>query len=100
MFNQRFFEIKMATQGKMTNWVEDKMTNPSTLIPELVVPPECRLLFLHFTDTPGGNEHLIKEEIEEKEDKRKPRQLNKAEVNKTKRNKPSKKFTKKKKVAK
>ncbi|GBN91411.1 hypothetical protein AVEN_33985-1 [Araneus ventricosus] len=81
----------------MTNWVEGKMTNPSTLIQELVVLPECHLPFLQLNGTSGKNEHPIKKEIEEKEDKRKLLQLNKAEVNKTKSNKNS---TKKKKVAK
>ncbi|GBL72097.1 hypothetical protein AVEN_115107-1 [Araneus ventricosus] len=84
----------------MTNWVEGKMTNPSTQIQELVVLPECHLPFLKLTRTPGQNEHLIKKEIEEKEDKRKHWQLKKAESNKTKRNKNSKNSTKKKKVAK
>ncbi|GBM83078.1 hypothetical protein AVEN_73078-1 [Araneus ventricosus] len=84
----------------MTTWVEGKMTNPSTLIQDLVVLPECHLPFLKLTGTPGENEHPIKNEIEEREDKRKLCQLKKAEVNNTKRNKPSKNSTKKKKVAK
>ncbi|GBN63817.1 hypothetical protein AVEN_112966-1 [Araneus ventricosus] len=79
--------MKMAMSDKMTNWVEGKMTNPSTMIQEFVVLPECHLPLMQITGTPGKNEHLIKKEIEEKEDKRKPCQLNKAEVNKTKRNK-------------
>ncbi|GBL72333.1 hypothetical protein AVEN_115277-1 [Araneus ventricosus] len=48
----------------MTNWVEGKMTNPSTLIQELIVLPECPLPFLQVTGTPGENEHLMKKEIE------------------------------------
>ncbi|GBL72371.1 hypothetical protein AVEN_33708-1 [Araneus ventricosus] len=88
----------MAVPSKMTNRVKAKMANPSMLIPELVVLPECHLPFLQFTGTPEKNEHIIKKEIEEKEDKRKLRQLNKAEVNETKRNKPSKNSAKKKKA--
>ncbi|GBM95013.1 hypothetical protein AVEN_271030-1 [Araneus ventricosus] len=89
------FLYKKVKLGKMTNWVEGKMSNPSTLNQELVVLSECHLPFPQLT--PGENEHFIKNKIEEKEDRRK---LNKAEINKTKRNKPPKNSTKKKKVAK
>ncbi|GBM09230.1 hypothetical protein AVEN_37097-1 [Araneus ventricosus] len=89
----------MAKSSKMTNWVEGKMTNPTTLIQELVVLPECHLHFLQLTGTPGENEHLIKKEIEKKR-YTKTLTTHKAEVNKTKRNKSSKNSTKKKKVAK
>ncbi|GBL97065.1 hypothetical protein AVEN_212464-1, partial [Araneus ventricosus] len=44
----------------MTNWVEGEMTNPSTLIHELVVLPDCHFLFMHLTGTPVKSEHLIK----------------------------------------
>ncbi|GBN13664.1 hypothetical protein AVEN_66188-1 [Araneus ventricosus] len=84
----------------MTNWGEGKMTNPFTLIQELVVLPECHLTFLQLTGTPRKNGNLIKKDIKEKEDKRNLWQLNKADVNKTKRNKPSKNSSKKKKIAK
>ncbi|GBM49766.1 hypothetical protein AVEN_60497-1 [Araneus ventricosus] len=76
------------------------MANPSEFIYELVVLPDCHLLFLQLIGTPIKNEHLIKKGDREKEDKRKLRQLKKAEVNKTKLNKPTKNSTKKKKVAK
>ncbi|GBL86587.1 hypothetical protein AVEN_49542-1, partial [Araneus ventricosus] len=46
------------------------MTNPSTLIQELVVLPACHLPFLQLTGTPGEKEHLVKKEIGEKEDER------------------------------
>ncbi|GBN45490.1 hypothetical protein AVEN_90876-1 [Araneus ventricosus] len=36
------------------------MTNPYTLIQELVVLPECYLPFLQLTGTPGENNHLFK----------------------------------------
>ncbi|GBO44570.1 hypothetical protein AVEN_205067-1 [Araneus ventricosus] len=80
----------------MTNWVEGKLTNLSTLHHELVVLPDCHLPFMHLTGTPVKNEHLIKKR---KKSKKKIKE-NCDRLKVTKRNKSAKNSTKKKKVTK
>ncbi|GBN40136.1 hypothetical protein AVEN_161149-1 [Araneus ventricosus] len=48
------------TAGLNKKMKSGKMTNPSTLINELVVLPDCHLLLMHLTGTPLKNENLIR----------------------------------------